>query len=329
MGKTKQAFSYTGSSTYTIDNVVLSSSAIALFDTSTGIGGVDYIPYNGSTVTVVAGDVLSDYRQLAPTLNNKLYYLVTNEVYDSTQKDIMISLATAVPVALVGGRYEGSFVFSNPNDYDNLYLIWDYQDNLNAGTASYNGDPATRYISIDYGSRRGISGVDYQTLGRPCRYVLEYNSEVIFDTGYIGLNTALNVSSLLAAGISQDEIKLAFPYDGLVDNGTGSLLFKKLIEEPKAVLTVYAPLNGSSYVLNQVNTYLKSFYIDTADGVDTTAACSQTASTEYWHNGSGTYPVTGDTIYIDSTGTDLYNGNNSYHLVSETMMMAPPVSGGI
>jgi hypothetical protein len=51
--KTKQSFSYTGSSTYTIDNVVLSSSAIALFDTSTGIGGVDYIPYDGATVTVV------------------------------------------------------------------------------------------------------------------------------------------------------------------------------------------------------------------------------------------------------------------------------------
>ena len=39
MSKTKQSFSYTGSSEYTIDTVVLSGSAIALFDTLTGVGG--------------------------------------------------------------------------------------------------------------------------------------------------------------------------------------------------------------------------------------------------------------------------------------------------
>ena len=92
--KTKQSFSYTGSSTYTIDNVVLSGGAIALFDTSTGIGGVGYVPYNGSVVTVVAGDVLSDYRQLAPTLNNKLYYLVSDTAYTAADKTTILSLAT-------------------------------------------------------------------------------------------------------------------------------------------------------------------------------------------------------------------------------------------
>lgn len=327
---TNQGFQYTGSSNFDIDNIDLGPSQVALFDSLTGIGGIDFMPYDGATVKVYTGLINTDpsLKNFEPSLNNKLYYLVTNEVYDETQKALMISLATAVPVSLVGGRYEGTFVFSNPNDYDNLYLIWDYQDNLTTGTASYSGIPATKYISIDYGSRRGIAGVDYQTLGRPCRYVLEYNNEVLFDTGYIGLNSALNVTSLLAAGVSQDDIKLVFPYDGLVDNGTGSLLFKKVTEAPDAVITVYAPISSVSYIINQVDPYLKSFYIDTTDG-DLSTVCSQTASTQYWHNGSGTYPVTGDTIYLDSAGTSTYDGNNAYHLVSETIMMAPPVSGGI
>jgi len=31
--------------------------------------------------------------------------------------------------------------------------------------------------------------------------------------------------------------------------------------------------------------------------------CSQSLTTFYWHNGTGTYPTTGDTIYTNSSGT--------------------------
>lgn len=261
---TNQGFSYTGSSNFDIDNINLGPSQVALFDSLTGIGGIDFMPYDGATVTAYTGLINTDpsLKNFEPSLNNQLYYLVTNEVYDETQKDLIISLATPIPVALVGGRYEGSFVFSNPNDYDNLYLVWDYQDNLNSGTASYNGNEATKYIGINYGTEKGIAGVNYQTLDDPCRYVLQYNNETIFDTGYIGLNSSANVGALLALGIDQKEIKLVSPYDGLVDNGTGSIIFKKLISNPDAILTVYSPLSSNSYILNKVNTYLKTFYIE-------------------------------------------------------------------
>lgn len=326
---TDQGFSYTGSQDFDINNINLGPSQVALFDSLTGIGGIDFMPYDGSTVTAYTGAINTDpsLKNFEPSLNNKLYYLVTNEIYDETQKDLIISLATPISVLLVGSRYEGTFVFSNPNDYDNLYIVWDYQDNLNSVTASYVGNAATKYISIDFTSDRGIAGVDYQTVSDPCRYVLEYNNETLFDTGYIGLNTTANVSNLLAAGIPQDEIKLVFPYDGLVDNGTGHLLFKKVLANPNAVLTVYSPLNSTSYILNRVLPYLNTFYIDTTDG-DISTVCGQTATTQYWHNGSGTYPITGDTIYIDGSGDDPYNGNNAYHLVSQTSMMSPPISGG-
>jgi len=31
--------------------------------------------------------------------------------------------------------------------------------------------------------------------------------------------------------------------------------------------------------------------------------CTQTIATSYWHNGSGAFPVVGDTVYTNSTGT--------------------------
>ena len=120
MSKTKQSFSYTGSETYNIDNVVLSSSAIALFDSKTGVGGVDYVPYDGATVTVVAGDALSSYRKLAPTLNNKLYYLVSEVQYTADDAAEILAQATEIPVIYDDGVFRGEFVFSNPNNYENV-----------------------------------------------------------------------------------------------------------------------------------------------------------------------------------------------------------------
>jgi hypothetical protein len=36
--------------------------------------------------------------------------------------------------------------------------------------------------------------------------------------------------------------------------------------------------------------------------MDVKFVCNQTMATDYWHNGSGTYPAVGDTVYTDSAG---------------------------
>jgi len=147
---TEQGFSYTGSSDYLLNNVPLGPTEIALFDTLTGFGGIDYIPYDGATVTLKTGEINAnvDIKNLEPSLNNKVYYLVSDVLYDETQKDLIISLATEVPVSLIANRYEGSFVFNNPNNYSNLYLIWDYTDSLSSGFGSYSGGAVEKYIDI-------------------------------------------------------------------------------------------------------------------------------------------------------------------------------------
>ena len=94
--KTEQSFSYTGSDTYSLNNLENLESGISLFDKITGIGGIGYIPYDGATVLVKTGalDGLDTVQKLQPSLGNKIYYLVSDVLYTDNDKDTIISLST-------------------------------------------------------------------------------------------------------------------------------------------------------------------------------------------------------------------------------------------
>ena len=326
MSKTKQAFSYTGSLTYTIDNVVLSSSAIALFDTSTGIGGVDYIPYNGSTVTVVAGDVLSDYRQLAPTLNNKLYYLVSDTAYTAADKTTILSIATEIPVIYSAGVFTGTFVFLNPNNYEYVYLLWDYEDKMDT-VSSYKGVTDSRAIDMLFGSNIGRAGISFNTVDpdQPTRYQIEWNGEIVADTKYVGVNSSSNYNALIAAGIPADEIGLVAPYDGTVNNGVGTIEFYKNLPLSEASLIVSSPFSGSTWIVNKINPNLNQFYIDNNPGT-TANVCAQCPNVVIYHNGVDALPNVGDQLFTTSTGSAVYVGDAFLHLINTTLCVTPPIS---
>lgn len=317
-----QAFSYTGSSEYNLPNIGIPSNGIALFDSRTGIGGIDYMPADGDTVTVIAGfdsGVDTIVRQFEPDMNNNIYYLVTDIDYGANDKYEILSLATAVPVTFgaILKRWEGTFLFSNPDDLPNLYLIWDYTDNLNLGIITYVGKNTDRIVNIDYSSNRGIAGVDYSTVTRPVRFQLQWNNVIVGDTGYVGLNSLVNYNALIAAGIEDDDIKLVFPYDGLVNNGTGQLRFNKFATLPEAYLLISAPRNGNSLSATRVDPKLTDFFIDPTNG-DITNICAQVPSTKYYHDGSGTLPTIGGRIYTVSSGATLFNGANAYHQINSS-----------
>jgi hypothetical protein len=313
--KTKQSFSYTGSSTYTIDNVVLSGGAIALFDTSTGIGGVGYVPYNGSVVTVVAGDVLSDYRQLAPTLSNKLYYLVSDTAYTAADKTTILSLATEIPVVYSAGVFTGQFTFLNPNNYEYVYLLWDYEDKMDT-VASYKGATDSRSIDMNFGSNIGRAGISFNTIDpdQPTRYQIEWNGDIVVDTKYVGLNSSSNYNALIAAGIPVEDIGLVAPYNGLVNNGVGTVEFYKNLQVEEARLIISSPFSGSTWIVNKINPYLTEFYIDEDQG---TAAnvCAQCPNVAIYHNGVDALPNIGDQLFSTSTGLDVYVGDEYLHLI--------------
>jgi hypothetical protein len=179
-----QGYLFTGSSNYEFNHIDITENGIALFDTRTGVGGVDYMPADGDTVTVVAGYSTSaskgEIKRFSPALNNVIYYLVSDLVYGPNDRDTILSLATSVPVTLIsGGAYAGTFTFSNPNDFEYLYLIFDYTDNLSTGTVTFTGSFQERIIDVDYGTNRGVAGINYTTTNKPVRYQLYWNNYLI------------------------------------------------------------------------------------------------------------------------------------------------------
>jgi hypothetical protein len=315
-----QAFSYTGSSEYKLPNIGIPSNGIALFDSRTGIGGVDYMPADGDTVTVIAGfdtDVKTNARQFDPDMNNNIYYLVTDVDYGANDKDTILSLATVVPVTYNVPllRYEGTFTFSNPDDLPNLYLIWDYTDNLDLGVITYSGKKTERIVNVDYSSNRGLSGIDYSTATNPVRFQIQWNNIIVGDSGYVGLNSDSNYKELINIGIDPNDIKLVYPYDGLVNNGTGQLRFNKFATVSEGYLLISAPIDNNSLGATRVDPVLTDFFIDPTNG-DITNICAQVPSTKYYHDGSGALPTIGGRIYTVSSGATLFNGGNAYHQIN-------------
>jgi len=85
---------------------------------------------------------------------------------------------------------------------------------------------------------------------------------VVADSGYVGLNSLTNYNNLIAAGVDPEDINLVFPYNGLVNNGNGSLRFKKLDSTiDTAEIIVSSPLSTSTWIINKVDPYLTPFYI--------------------------------------------------------------------
>jgi hypothetical protein len=315
-----QSFSYTGSSEFKLPNIGIPSNGIALFDSRTGIGGVDYMPADGDTVTVIAGfdtDVKTNARQFDPDMNNNIYYLVTDVDYGANDKDTILSLATVVAVTynIPLARWEGTFTFSNPDDLPNLYLIWDYTDNLDLGLITYGGKNTERIVNIDYSANRGIAGIDYSTLTRPVRFQLQWNNVIVGDSGYVGLNSLANYNALIAAGVDPDDINLSFPYNSLVNNGTGQLRFNKFSTLAEAYLLISAPRDTNSLGATRVDPVLTDFFIDPTNG-NITNICAQVPSTKYFHDGSGALPTIGNRIYTSASGAALFNGGNAYHQIN-------------
>lgn len=326
MSKADQSFSYTGSSTYSINNVVLSNGAIALFDSVTGVGGVDYVPYNGSTVTVVAGSATGSAEQLAPTLNNKLYYLVSDTQYSVEDKSIILAAATEIPVVYSGGVFTGQFVFSNPNNYDYVYLLWDYEDKMDT-VVSYKGETSSRSIAMNFRREIGRAGINFNTIDpdQPTRYQVEWNGQIVIDTKYVGLNSLSNYNALISAGVPESEIGLVAPYDGLVNNGVGSAEFYKYSDVDKASLIVSSPFTSSTWIVSKIDPYLKSFYISEDPGIPSDV-CAQCPDLELFHNGSALLPIVGDVVFATSDGSEKYVGDSYLHLIDRSPCFVPPVS---
>ena len=302
-----QSIQLSGEPLKEINNVVSVRSGIALYDKYTGEQIFGLSPSHGQLITIKSGGP-GTTKTLAPSLNNKLYYLVSNVSYNESQTDEIISLATEIPVVLTSGIFIGEFTFLNPNDYEYAYFLWDYSDKI-LNSASYIGATSNRSMSISFSNNAGRCGLNYNVVAEPTRFQFVVNGEVQKDTGYVGLNTIKNYDDLIAAGVLPSEISLSFPYDGTVNNGKGSLITVKNIGVLDASVVVSSPLSASSWSIRKINPYTTSFSINpTKDNTP----CGKSTTSTYYHNGSNISPIVGDVIYSASNVVFIGENKNYY-----------------
>ena len=306
-----------------ISNVVLDGSVVPLFSFNEGVAGTPGIPAPGDTVTIAAstltltpnGDRVTPF---VPGTGNKLYYLSSDTQYTNEQIATLIGLATPVPVSLSTGEYTGSFVYNPAPDENYLYLIYDYRNLVSCGSGfSYSGQKTDIQTVVDFGSSIGIASVNSSGITKPVRVTVSYAGNIAADTKYVGLNSLANYNALIAAGVPESEINLSYPYDGTVNNGNQALTFFKssaTIEE--AIVTVYAPIDATTWTIQTECPGLRVFLIDSANGT-LGNVCDQTSWIGKYHNGSSAFPVAGNKVYNDSAGVVLYNGGNAYHKMGD------------
>lgn len=314
-----QKYNYSSSGTlgYEFSDTIFDDVPVSLYDTASDVAGTNGIPAPGDTVTVYAykaatSTLSAELNPFIPAAGNKVYYLVSNTEYTADDFATVIGLATPITMSLIGTEYSGTFVYNDPSNEAYLYLIWDYRNTVSCGSAvSYSGVAATTPTVVNMGANKGRASVAYDAQSTPDRFVLSVGGNVVADSGYVGLNSLANYNALIAAGVDASDIKLVAPYDGLVNNSTGSLAWVRSSSD-EVVLTVYSPLSSNGWTATPGCASLTSFVLDTTNGTIGNV-CSQVPATTKYHNADGGTVSIGCTVYNDAAGATVYDGGNAYH----------------
>ncbi len=321
-----QKYNYTSSGTagYEFNDVVFKPTEVTLYDTASDVAGINGIPAPGDTVTVYAykdatSSLDAELNPFIPTAGNKVYYLVSNTEYTAEDYATVLGLATPITMSLAGVEYSGTFVYSAPSNEQYLYLIWDYRNTVSCGSSvSYSGVAATTPTIVNMSANNGRVSYTYDAQSTPDRFTISVGGNVVADSGYVGLNSLANYNALIAAGVPASQINLSSPYNGLVNNSTGTLSYVKN-STAETVLTVYSPLSSNSWTATTACASLTSFTLDTTNGTIANV-CSQTPATTKYHNADGGVVAVGCTIYNESTGATVYDGGNAYHKTGTNLM---------
>ncbi len=324
VGSQKYNYSSSGTLGYEFNDTIFKPVDVALFDTASDVAGTNGIPAPGDTVTVYAykdnaSTLNAELNPFIPSTGNKVYYLVSNTEYTQEDYATVIALGTPITMSLVGSEYSGTFVYTAPSNELYLYLVWDYRNTVACGSSiSYSGEATTTPTIVNMGSANGRVSYTYDAQSTPDRFTISVGGNVVADSGYVGLNSLANYNALIAAGVSEDDINLSFPYNGIVNNSTGTLSYVKS-SNAETVLTVYSPLSSNSWTATTACAALSSFTLDTTNGT-LANVCSQTPSTTKYHNADGGAVSVGCTIYNESTGATVYDGGNAYHKTGTNLM---------
>lgn len=282
-----ESYKYGSSVEYTF-TAERNDNGVTLYESNTGVGGSDIYPAEGDTVTVYADG-------LDVNLNNKCYYLVSNTV--GLNREQIIDQGTEISLSVIGDRLQGTFVYNNPNDFIALYIVFDYTNMVDLGdTISYGSSSIeNKVINIPLTESVGNVNVAYSINNPGGRVVLFYNGDIVNDSG-------------VSTGAT-----------------SGNLKFFKFSGELNEAKLVFSNTTGLAMTFTSTPTFpgLTRFYICDEDGTLSNVGSQIAINNNVWHNGSASIPQAGDIVFTNANGTELYDGANSYHVVSPTLMTVP------
>jgi hypothetical protein len=108
-----------------------SDTAITKFETINGFEGKTLFPIKGETITIQSVKRQSNTGSFLTSENNKLKYLISDQVYTQANVAALLTASTNLVVTetvqgINQNTFTGSFVFNRINLNQKLYLIWDY-----------------------------------------------------------------------------------------------------------------------------------------------------------------------------------------------------------
>jgi len=277
-----------------------------------GIEGEDGVPTNGQDVTIRASQVGAvDTLPFCFLLGQKMYYLVSDTFYTSTQIDELINDPNTVeitPTLNVGTQlWEGTYTFNRPNDEAYVYNVIDYRAQIEASaTAQFdiplemNNVADTFRGKVDFTNKNGNVEFDYIAPAGGARFRVLIEDRVISTTGSVPV---IGAGSMPIFNVPFDGPSV---YDVEIDYlGTN---------EAVRLITPLPTLTEFKY---QVAT-------GSLDPTDPAYVCSAIpAYSSKWHDGTAALPEIGNIIYENPFGTTPMVSPLNIHPIDEN-----PVVGG-
>jgi hypothetical protein len=247
-------WSYDGHVSITDVNFVsFGSGPVSLYSTINGYESRGLVPADGAVVTMISNQQPGD---LVVWDNDKFKYLVSDTLY--TESEIDALSAELIDVTGVfstsDGVYQGSFTYSNPNDYQYLYLVWDYiEPNIECSdTLSATGYEGIYELELELGTETGIVTLEFNSQNIPDRFQIEWDGNIVADSLFVGdslptfppyTTDILNVTSLPV-----------YEYDGdtFVTSTTEPTRSVSYTSADIASTTISRPTSGDGSVGNQI-----------------------------------------------------------------------------
>ncbi|MGA1702534.1 MAG: hypothetical protein ACO372_03005, partial [Methylophilaceae bacterium] len=170
------------------DSVVFGEGPVSLYKSITGNESSGLIPADGATVTL---RYKKQYGDTAEWDIDRFKYLVSDALYDESDINTLSPLLQEASPILnpEEGVYEASFTYSNPSNYQYLYLVWDYIDTQPItcnDTLTVSGYRGIYEIELELGEGTGDTAITFNSISVPDRFQIEWNGSIVADSLFVG-----------------------------------------------------------------------------------------------------------------------------------------------